>query len=25
LRKAAENCPVKQSLDGAVSMSFHWN
>lgn len=25
LRKAAENCPVKQSLDGAVSMSFHWS
>ena len=24
LRKAAENCPVKQSLDGAVSMSFQW-
>ena len=25
LRKAAENCPVKQNLDGAVSMSFHWS
>ena len=25
LKKAAENCPVKQSLEGAVSMSFHWN
>ena len=25
LQKAAENCPVKLSLDGAVPMSFHWS
>ena len=25
LKKAAENCPVKLSLDGAVPMSFHWS
>ena len=25
LQKAAENCPVKLSLDGALSMSFHWS
>ena len=25
LEKAAENCPVKLSLDGAVPMRFHWS
>ena len=25
LEKAAENCPVKLSLDGAVPMEFHWS
>jgi len=25
LQKAAENCPVKLSLDGAVPMRFHWS
>ena len=25
LEKAAENCPVKMSLDGAVPMRFHWS
>ena len=24
LEKAAENCPVKLSLDGAIPMRFHW-
>jgi putative redox protein len=24
LRKAAENCPVKLSLEGAVAMELHW-
>lgn len=25
LRKAAENCPVKLSLEGAVAMQLHWS
>ena len=25
LRKAAENCPVKLSLEGAVAMELHWS
>ena len=25
LEKAAENCPVKLSLDGSVPMRFHWS
>ncbi|UPM50336.1 OsmC family protein [Synechococcus sp. A10-1-5-1] len=25
LRKAAENCPVKLSLEGAMAMQLHWS
>ena len=25
LRKAAENCPVKLSVEGAVAMQLHWS
>ena len=25
LQRAAESCPVKVSLEGAIAMAFHWS